>query len=294
MSKMEELAQRFRVEHGDKFRLQDFDPADTGSIESEEEASKLLQDGLRKLRKAQEKLYAQEQWAVLIILQAMDAAGKDSLIKHVMSGMNPTGCEVSSFKQPSQEELRHDFLWRTTCRLPERGKIGIFNRSYYEEVLVVRVHPKILDNEHLPEPVLSQKIWQHRFEDICAFEHHLSRNGTIVRKFFLHISKEEQKKRFLSRLERPDKNWKFSEQDVKERELWPQYMEAYEDMIRNTAASYAPWYVVPADHKWFTQLVVAATVVDSLKELGLAYPRVSGQRREEIEAARAYLERNSS
>src|ERR1700751_5884375 len=253
MSKLDKLVRKYRIEHGHKFRIDDIDPGDTAGIESEEQAKESLESGIQKLRDSQEKLYAQEEWAVLIILQAMDAAGKDSLVKHVMSGGNPTSCEVVSFKQPSYEELRHDFLWRTSLRLPPRGKIGIFNRSYYEEVLVVRVHADLLANEHIPRPLVTKSIWQERFEDICAHEQHLSRNGTVILKFFLHVSKHEQKKRFLARLERPDKHWKFSLGDVRERRFWSKYMAAYEDAIRHTARPDAPWYVVPADNKWFTQ-----------------------------------------
>ncbi len=291
MSTFEKLAERYRIEHGGKFRLKDFDPGDTGGIPSEEEAHELLAQSLKLLRDRQEKLYAQEQWAVLLILQGMDAAGKDSLIKHVMSGVNPVGCEVVSFKQPSNEELRHDFLWRTAARLPERGRIGIFNRSYYEEVLVVRVHPAVLANEKIPKSLVSEKrIWRERFEDICAFERYLARNGTAVRKFFPYLSKKEQKKRFLERIETPSKNWKFEQQDVEERKFWPAYMRAYEDMIRNTATSHAPWYVVPADHKWFTQLVVAAAVVQTLDELHLNFPKLTGEKLKELKRARTALE----
>ncbi|HLH01147.1 MAG TPA: polyphosphate kinase 2 family protein [Bryobacteraceae bacterium] len=295
MSKIQKLAARYRIDNGKKFRLKDFDPADTGSIASEDEAKDLLQQGLERLRDGQEKLHAQEEWAVLLILQGMDAGGKDSLIKHVMSGVNPTGCEVFSFKQPSDEELRHDFLWRSNVRLPERGRIGIFNRSYYEEVLVVRVHPAVLANEKLPKPLANdKKIWKHRFEDICAYERYLARNGTAIRKFFLNLSLEEQKKRFLARLDTPSKNWKFSESDVEERRFWPEYCDAYEQAIRHTATPDAPWYIVPADHKWFTQLVVAAAIVDTLDELGLAYPKVTGQKRKELDAARKALEAEKS
>jgi PPK2 family polyphosphate:nucleotide phosphotransferase len=291
MSKIEKLAARYRIDHGSKFRMKDFDPDDTGGIQSEEEAHELLAEGIERLRDRQEKLYAQEEWALLLILQGMDAAGKDSLIKHVMSGVNPVGCEVVSFKQPSSEELRHDFLWRTTRRLPERGRIGIFNRSYYEEVLVVRVHPDVLANEKIPKSLVSpKKIWRERFDDICAFEQYLARNGTVVRKFFPHISKKEQKKQFLQRIETPSKNWKFDQHDMAEREFWADYVDAYEDMIRHTSTPHAPWYVVPADHKWFTQLVVAAAVVETLDELHLNFPKVTGEKRKELTAARATLD----
>jgi PPK2 family polyphosphate:nucleotide phosphotransferase len=293
MAKIDKIARQFCFTHKNKFRIEDVDPGDTGSISSEEEAQDLLKSGLRDLQDRQEKLYAQQEWAVLLVLQGMDAAGKDSVVKHVMSGVNPAGCEVISFKQPSEEELRHDFLWREVRRLPERGKIGIFNRSYYEEVLVVRVHHELLDNEHLPPSLISKKIWGERFEDICAFEQHLARNGTVIRKFFLHVSKAEQKKRLLRRLETPGKRWKFSQQDVQERKLWPQYMEAYEDMIRATTAPHAPWYVIPADNKWFTQLVVASAVVNTLDELKLSFPKISRQKEKELIAVRKSLERSA-
>lgn len=242
----------------------------------------------------QEKLYAQDQWAVLLIFQAMDAAGKDGTIEHVMSGVNPQGCQVFSFKAPSAEELDHDFLWRTSCRLPERGRIGIFNRSYYEEVLVVRVHEELLAREKLPRKLVGKNIWKERFEDIAAFERYLSRNGVLIRKFFLHVSPEEQRKRFLSRLDEPEKNWKFSLADAREREFFHDYMEAYEDMIRHTATPEAPWYVVPADNKWFTRLVVAGAVVDALQSLDLAFPVVDEARRGELEEARKALENEAS
>jgi PPK2 family polyphosphate:nucleotide phosphotransferase len=290
MAKLEKLARRFRVNHGGKFRLEDVNPADTHGVSSAEEAHELLGAGLKRLSELQDKLYAQQKWAILLIVQAMDAGGKDSLIKHVMSGVNPAGCHVASFKQPSAEELRYPFLRRGLLPLPERGMVGIYNRSYYEETLVVRVHPELLAAEQLPDSLVSKKIWQERYQDIGAFERHLARSGIVVRKFFLHVSKAEQKKRFLKRLDKPEKNWKFSEQDVQERQFWPQYMEAYEDLIRNTAAPQAPWYVVPADHKWFTQIIVAAAIVDTLDELCLEYPRVDGQRRKELAAARRRLE----
>jgi PPK2 family polyphosphate:nucleotide phosphotransferase len=237
----------------------------------------------------QEKLYAQDRWSVLLIFQAMDAAGKDSTIKHVMSGVNPQGCQVFSFKAPSAEELDHDYLWRTTRCLPERGRIGIFNRSYYEEVLVVRVHQEILAGQRIPPKLVSKDIWKERYEDISAFERYLSRNGTVVRKFFLHMSREEQKKRFLERIEEPAKRWKFAAGDVAEREHWDQYMKAYARMIRNTASSQAPWYVVPADNKWYTRLIVAGAIVDTLRGLGLHFPKFDARKREELEEARAAL-----
>jgi PPK2 family polyphosphate:nucleotide phosphotransferase len=237
----------------------------------------------------QDKLYAQDCWAVLLIFQAMDAAGKDGTIKHVMSGVNPEGCQVYSFKTPSSTELQHDFLWRTTLRLPERGHIGIFNRSYYEEVLVVRVHPKLLEGEKLPPSLVTKDLWEERFDDIRSFERHMARNGTVIRKFFLHVSKKEQKRRFLARLEEPRKNWKFSASDIQEREYWDDYQKAYEDMIRNTATQHAPWYVVPADNKWFTHLVVSAAIVETLEELGVSYPKVDTAKRKELQAARKTL-----
>jgi len=283
------LTQPFLVEDGKGFRLKSVDPADTGSFASAEDAKQLLQRDLERLSDMQVKLYAQGRWALLVILQAMDAAGKDSLIKHVMSGVNPQGCEVFSFKAPSQEELNHDFMWRTSVRLPERGRIGIFNRSYYEEVLVVRVHPELLAAERMPASLVTKHIWKERFEDINAFERYLTRNGTVVRKFFLHVSKQEQKKRFLKRLDEPEKNWKFSSADVAERELWHDYMNAYESMIRHTATAHAPWYVVPADHQWFTHLVAASVIVETLESLNLAFPQVDKARRKEVKAARAVL-----
>jgi PPK2 family polyphosphate:nucleotide phosphotransferase len=285
------LARRFTVAEGRRFRLSEVDPDDTGGIDSKEHAAALLAEGVERLRVEQEKLYAQGTWAMLLIFQAMDAAGKDSTIKHVMSGVNPQGCEVFSFKAPSTEDLAHDFLWRTTRCLPERGRIGIFNRSYYEEVLVVRVHPKLLAAERLPAPLITKHIWKERFDDINAFERHLVRSGVVVRKFFLHVSKETQKERFLERLDQPEKNWKFSVADIAERQHWDDYMAAYEDMIQHTATAEAPWHVVPADHKWFTRLVVAATVADAMAELDLQFPTVDHAKRRELEAVRAALAR---
>jgi PPK2 family polyphosphate:nucleotide phosphotransferase len=283
------LCDPFEIKHGKSFHLKDFDPGDTRGIDSKEKANLLLQKSIEVLADRQERLYAQDQWAVLLIVQAMDAAGKDSLIKHVMSGVNPQACEVSSFKQPSAEELNHDFLWRSTRRLPERGKIGIFNRSYYEEVLVVRVHQEFLPKQHLPQEVVSKKIWKERFEDICNFERYLTRNGVVIRKFFLNLSKEEQKKRFLARLDEPEKNWKFSEADVHERQHWDEYMDAYEDMIRHTSTPEAPWYVVPADHKWFTHIAVSSAIIQTLDKLDLQTPKVDKGRRKQLEAARQEL-----
>ena len=287
--KARDYARPYRVTTGTGFRLRDFDPAEVRWVKSQEEAGQILRQGVDVMAEMQEKLYAQDRWAVLLIFQAMDAAGKDSTIKHVMSGVNPQGCQVYSFKAPSQEELDHDYLWRTTRALPERGRIGIFNRSYYEETLVVRVHPEILKAQKLPlEP--AKNIWEERFEDINAFERFLSRNGTAVRKFFLYVSKEEQRRRFLKRLEEPEKNWKFSLADVRERQYWNDYMAAYEDAIRHTATDHAPWFVVPADHKWFTRLVVASAIIGALDELKLDYPAIDANKRRELEEARKLLE----
>jgi PPK2 family polyphosphate:nucleotide phosphotransferase len=287
--KRTELVKRYRIAEQKAFRLADIDPAATWKLKSKEHAEEWLDEGVARLRELQDKLYAQKQWAVLLIFQGMDTAGKDSTIKHVMSGVNPQGCEVFSFKAPSAEELDHDFLWRTTCRLPQRGRIGIFNRSYYEETLIVRVHPELLARETLPPALVTKDIWRERFEDINALERYLTRNGVIVRKFFLHLSKQEQRKRLLERLEQPEKNWKFSLDDVRERQKWGSYLRAYENMIRNTATDYAPWYIVPADHKWFTRLVVAEVIVDALESLELSYPKVSSAKRKEQAAARTAL-----
>jgi len=287
--KRSHLIDRYRVAGDPKFRLADIDPADTWKIKSKDHAQRWLEEGATRLSEMQAKLYAQNQWAVLLIFQAMDAAGKDGTIKHVMSGVNPQGCQVYSFKAPSPEELSHDFLWRTNRCLPERGRIGIFNRSYYEEVLVVRVHPELLAREKLPRPLVSPRIWKERFEDINALENYLARNGVLIRKFFLHISKEEQRKRFLSRLEEPEKNWKFSAADMLERQRWGDYCRAYQDMIRHTATEKAPWYIVPADHKWFTRLVVAEVIVHALESLNLKYPVVDSAKRRELAAVRKEL-----
>ena len=284
------LADRYRVDDGDKFSLDDVDPADTGSLKKDK-VEGLLQAGVERLAELQEKLYAQDRWSLLLIFQAMDAAGKDSTIEHVMSGVNPQGVDVRSFKAPSPEEMDHDFLWRTTRCLPERGRIGIFNRSHYEEVLVVRVHPEILEAQHLPKALRKKGIFDDRFEDIRAFERYLGRNGVVVRKFFLHVSKEEQKQRFLNRLERPEKNWKFSTADLKERGYWKDYMRVYEDAIRRTATKRAPWYVIPADHKWFTRLVVAAAIIATLEELDLHFPKVDKAKRRELKSVREALGR---
>jgi PPK2 family polyphosphate:nucleotide phosphotransferase len=291
MKRVDKLARDYLVDHGSEFQLKDFDPADTGQFRSKEQAGAALQEGISRLVALQDKLYAQDSWAVLLIFQGMDAAGKDSAIKHVMSGVDPQGCQVYSFKQPTGEERNHDYLWRTTQRLPERRRIGIFNRSHYEEVLVVRVHPDLLKNEKLPPALISKSIWQERFEDICAFERYLSRNGILVRKFFLNLSKEEQAKRFIARLEEPRKNWKFSTADIQERKYWDAYMKAYEDMIRHTATPWAPWYAVPADHKWFSRLVVASAVIDALEGLNLSYPKLDADRSREVARARKLLKR---
>jgi PPK2 family polyphosphate:nucleotide phosphotransferase len=290
--KIEKMLKRYRVEHGRHFRLKDYDPADTHGLESalKPQAKELLAGGVQELSRLQDVLAAQDRWGLLLIFQAMDAAGKDGTIKHVMSGVNPQGVQVSSFKAPSAEELNHDFLWRTMKYLPERGHIGIFNRSYYEEVLVVRVHPQILESQKLPQPLVTKHVWQQRFEEINHFERYLAQNGIAVVKFFLHVSKKEQKRRFMERLDTPDKNWKFSASDVKERQCWDEYQDAYEDMIGHTASEYAPWYVVPADNKWFTRLVVSQAVVDALKGMNLKYPKVSGAERAALAEARKQLE----
>jgi PPK2 family polyphosphate:nucleotide phosphotransferase len=292
--KRTELVTRYRIAENEKFRLTDINPADTWKLKSKEHAQEWLEQGVVRLSELQDKLYAQNQWAVLLIFQAMDAAGKDGTIKHVMSGINPQGCQVFSFKAPSAEELNHDFLWRSSRCLPERGRIGIFNRSYYEETLVVRVHPELLGRQKLPPSLVTKDIWQERFEDINALERYLTRNGVIVRKFFLHLSKQEQQRRLLKRLEQPEKNWKFSLDDLQERQRWGDYMRAYEDMIRHTATDYAPWHVVPADHKWFTRLVVSEVVVHALESLQLNYPKVSTAKRKELAAARTALLINKS
>jgi PPK2 family polyphosphate:nucleotide phosphotransferase len=285
------FAKHYCVTNDKKFRLQDFDPADTGEATSEDKqrAKELLETGIQTLAELQDVLYAQDRWALLLIFQAMDAAGKDGAIKHVMSGVNPQGCQVYSFKSPSAEDLDHDYLWRCVKCLPERGRIGIFNRSYYEETLVVRVHPELLAKQKIPPQLITKNIWEERYHDIRHFERYLTRNGVLVRKFFLHVSREEQKKRFLERIENPAKNWKFSSADSRERGFWKEYMEAYEDMISNTATDYAPWYVVPADNKWFTRVVVAAAVIDALASLDLQYPEVTAAQRKELAAAKDLL-----
>src|SRR5262245_34285817 len=278
------LVERYRVTSGKSFRLADVDPGDTAMLADEDKprAQAMLEEGIAALIRLQDMLYAQNQWALLGIFQAMDAAGKDSAIKHVMSGVNPAGCQVVSFKAPTPEELDHDYLWRCQRLLPERGRIGIFNRSYYEEVLIVRVRPELLEHEQLSPDLLKGDLWERRYQDIRAFERHLNRNGTRVVKFFLHVSKDEQKRRFLARLEDPAKQWKFSLPDLSERGRWKKYMTAYEEMIRNTATEEAPWYVVPADHKWFTRIVVAAAMVDALESLDLSYPSLTRAERSEL------------
>jgi PPK2 family polyphosphate:nucleotide phosphotransferase len=296
MRDLVERARRFsrpyRVNDGKKFRLKDIDPGDHGDLSTDDKAAarEELRHGVEMIGELQDRLYAQDRWAVLLVFQAIDAAGKDSVIKHVMSGINPQGCQVYSFKAPTSEDLDHDYLWRCMKALPERGRIGIFNRSYYEEVVVVRVHPELLERQKVPETLLkSRDLWKDRYRDIRHFESYLAHNGTLVRKFFLHVSKEEQGKRFRERLERPEKNWKFSAADLHEREHWREYQKYYEEMIQRTATREAPWYVVPADNKWFTRIVVAAAIVDALASLDLKYPLVSKAQRSEIEAARKRL-----
>jgi PPK2 family polyphosphate:nucleotide phosphotransferase len=288
-----DLSAPYRITDGDKFRLKDVDPGDTGNLKAEDKprAKEALQIGVEALAELQDMLYAQDRWAVLLIFQAMDAAGKDGAIKHVMSGVNPQGVEVYSFKSPSSNELDHDYLWRTHLRVPERGRIGIFNRSYYEDVLVVRVHPELLQLQKLPPKLVGKDVWDDRHKDIRSFERYLARNGVVICKFFLHVSRGEQKRRFLERLERPEKNWKFSTSDVRERAHWKDYMRAFEDTIRETAAPHAPWYVVPADNKWFTRVIVAAAIIDTLGSLDLHYPVVGKEKRKELAAARQALMR---
>jgi PPK2 family polyphosphate:nucleotide phosphotransferase len=290
---LKEFVKPYRVTDGDKFRLKDFDPHDIGDLESElkDESQELLQRGVQRLAELQDMLYAQDRWAVLLVFQAMDAAGKDSTIKHVMSGVNPQGVQVTSFKVPSSEELDHDFLWRCAKALPERGRIGIFNRSYYEDVLVTRVHPEILESQKIPSKLVTEDVYDERLQDIRAYERYLSRNGTVVLKFFLNVSRKEQLKRFRERLDKPEKNWKFALGDLHEREHWNDYMDAYQAAIRATATKRAPWFVVPADYKWYTRLVVAAAVVDALQGLDLAYPKVDKAKQKELEEARRILEK---
>ena len=282
------ILKHYRVDAPDRFDLASVHCAHTGDLDKDAAAT-ILADDVKRLSDLQERLYAENKWALLIVLQGMDAAGKDSVIAHVMSGVNPQGCEVHSFKAPSAEELDHDFMWRTTTRLPTRGRIGIFNRSYYEDVLVVRVHPELLEHEKVPPTLIGKNVWEERFQDVRAFERHLARSGTVVLKFFLHVSKEEQRRRFLGRLDEPAKRWKFSMDDVNERKRWDDYMAAYEGMIRATSRPGAPWYVVPADHKWFTRLVVAAAVIDALEGLNLSFPKVGAATLEEMRRVRAAL-----
>lgn len=288
LDKIRKLIKPYRITDGKGFKLKSIDPEDTNgfSKEDKEKFKEALNEGIEMLRELQEKLYADNKWGVLLIFQAMDAAGKDGAIKHVFSGINPQGCQVTSFKSPSSEELDHDFLWRCGKNLPERGRFGIFNRSYYEEVLVVRVHPEFLAAQKIPK---SNNIWKKRFQDICQFEKYLDNNGIIVLKFFLHVSKKEQKKRFLERLDKPEKNWKFSEADVKERQHWDEYMTAYEEMICNTASENAPWFVVPANNKWFTRTIVAAAVIDALSSLKLQFPKLDKKKLDGLKAAREAL-----
>jgi PPK2 family polyphosphate:nucleotide phosphotransferase len=281
----------YRVTDGDKFKLKDIDPSDIGDLKAEDKprSKEVLQQGIDVLADLQDMLYAQDRWAVLLIFQAMDAAGKDGAIKHVMSGVNPQGCQIFSFKAPTSEDLDHDYLWRCTKTLPERGRIGIFNRSYYEEVLVVRVHREFLAKQKLPPELITKDIWKERYKDIRNTERYLSRNGVLIRKFFLHVSHKEQKQRFLDRIDQPEKNWKMSVADAQERKYWKDYMKAYEEMIQNTATDYAPWYVVPADNKWFTRVVVAAAVIDALASLDLHYPKVDDAKRKELQQVKQAL-----
>ncbi|MBS0195474.1 MAG: polyphosphate kinase 2 family protein [Planctomycetes bacterium] len=293
-NKVRAFIEPFRVTNGDKFRLKDIDPNDTRGVKSRAKAEELLAKGVKQLSDMQEKLYAQDRWSLLLIFQAMDAAGKDGAIKHVLSGINPQGCQVYSFKAPTVEDLDHDFMWRCTRCLPERGRIGIFNRSYYEETLVVRVHPEFLEAQRLPKECQSKNLWQERFEDIRNFEKYITRQGVVVLKFFLHVSKKEQRKRLLERLEDPDKNWKFSKADLNERAHWNDYMSAYEDMIRNTATKRAPWYVVPADNKWYTRLVVGAAIHDALTDLDLRFPEVDARKKQELSEVKDALARGDA
>jgi PPK2 family polyphosphate:nucleotide phosphotransferase len=291
IKKARKFAKPFRITNGGKFRMKDVDPGDTLGLKSDDKprAKEALEMGVETLAELQDKLYAQDKWAVLLVFQAMDAAGKDGAIKHVMSGVNPQGCQVFSFKAPSAEDLDHDYLWRCMKCLPNRGHIGIFNRSYYEETLVVRVHPEFLAKQKIPQSLVTKEIWKERFQDIRGFERYLARNGIVVVKFFLHLSKKEQKRRFLERADTPEKNWKFSGSDMAERGFWDDYQKAYEDMIRNTATKHSPWYVVPADNKWFTRMVVAAAVIETLASLGVDYPKVDKEKLKGIAAAKKQL-----
>jgi PPK2 family polyphosphate:nucleotide phosphotransferase len=292
LDRIEKYVDPFRMTKAKGFRLKDFDPGDTRGLKLDKgEAAELLQRGTEWLAEEQNVLYAQDCWSLLLVFQAMDAAGKDSTIKHVMSGVNPQGCQVFSFKQPSREDLDHDFMWRYVKCLPERGRIGIFNRSYYEEVLVVRVHPEILRRQRLPAPYVGKKIWDQRLADIAHFEDYLMRQGTILLKFFLNVSREEQKRRFMERLDKPRKHWKFSSADIRERGFWGDYMHAFEEAIRATAAPHAPWFIVPADNKWFTRLVVAAAIVEAVENLDLSYPKIDAAKKKKLAKARAALAR---
>jgi PPK2 family polyphosphate:nucleotide phosphotransferase len=294
LDRIEKYIQPFRITKGQGFQLKNYDPSDTCGLKLDKgEASELLQRGTEWLAQEQDMLYAQDRWSLLLVFQAMDAAGKDSTIKHVMSGVNPQGCQVFSFKQPSQEDLSHDFMWRYCKRLPERGKIGIFNRSYYEEVLIVRVHEELLKPQKIPQSLVGKRIWDERLADIAHFEDYLTRQGVIILKFFLQVSREEQKKRFMKRLDTPDKNWKFSASDVHERKFWDDYMRAYEEAIRASASKHAPWFVVPADNKWFTRLVVAAAIVEAVEQLDLTYPKVDAKKKKELATMRAGLARET-
>jgi PPK2 family polyphosphate:nucleotide phosphotransferase len=286
----EKIIERYRITDGSKFKLKDYDPSDTGDVDFDKKDGKeILEVGVKKLAKLQERLYAEGKWAILMVLQGIDTAGKDGVIKHVLSGVNPQGCSVHSFKQPSHLELAHDFLWRCTLALPMRGRIGIFNRSYYEETIVVRVHPELLEKQNIPEKLVTKDIWKERYQDINDWERHLMRSGTVPLKFFLNISKEEQLQRLLARVDDPDKNWKFSPYDVAERKLWDQYQEVYEDTIRHTATEHAPWYVVPCDKKWFARLVVAGALAEQMEKLDLQFPKVSEEDKRDIEKAHAVL-----
>jgi len=294
LNRIEKYIQPFRITKGEDFQLKNYDPGDTCGLKLDKgEASELLQRGTEWLAQEQDMLYAQDRWSLLLVFQAMDAAGKDSTIKHVMSGVNPQGCRVFSFKQPSQEDLSHDFMWRYSKRLPERGKIGIFNRSYYEEVLIVRVHEELLKPQKIPPPLVGKRIWDERLADIAHFEDYLTRQGVIILKFFLQVSREEQKKRFMKRLDTPEKNWKFSASDVHERKFWDEYMRAYEEAIRASASTHAPWFVVPADNKWFTRLVVAAAIVEAVEQLDLTYPKVDAEKKKELATMRSALARET-
>jgi PPK2 family polyphosphate:nucleotide phosphotransferase len=289
--KIEKLIKRYRIDDPDRFRLSDFDPADTSNLDFDKNgAEAMMAKDIDRLRGLQERLYAENRWALLIVLQGMDTAGKDGVIKHAMAGLNPLGVDVHPFKVPSEEELDHDFLWRAGIRLPARGDIGIFNRSYYEEVLVVRVHPDILERQRIPKPLVGKDIWKDRFKQIRSFERHLAQNGTVVLKFFLHISKEEQRRRLLARLEDPAKGWKFAMGDIAERKLWNKYMDAYDDAIRATSRSEAPWYVIPGDHKWFARFLVSRVVISTLEQLDLKFPKADGPLRAEMARVRKALE----